>query len=88
MVPGLAVTVAKYETPNHTDINKLGISPDRVVPLEPIARDKIGTLADLQYQAALQMLKEKTVMAKSVVSSQQSAVSSQTVISNPVASEL
>jgi carboxyl-terminal processing protease len=63
---GLAVTVAKYETPNHKDINKLGISPDRVVPLEPIRRDQIGTSADLQYQAALQLLKEKTVLAKSV----------------------
>ena len=62
---GLAVTVAKYETPNHTDINKLGIAPDRVVPLELIARDQIGTSADLQYQAALQLLTEKTVMAKS-----------------------
>jgi carboxyl-terminal processing protease len=67
---GLAVTVAKYETPNHTDINKLGISPDRVVPLDPIARGKIGSEADLQYQAALQLLKEQTVMAKSAVSSQ------------------
>ncbi|MEL7075623.1 MAG: carboxyl-terminal processing protease CtpA, partial [Cyanobacteria bacterium J06582_2] len=28
---GLAVTVAKYETPNHTDINKLGIMPDDVI---------------------------------------------------------
>lgn len=64
---GLAVTVAKYETPNHTDINKLGISPDRAVPLEPIARDRIGTEEDLQYQAALQLLKEKTVMAKTAV---------------------
>ena len=63
---GLAVTVAKYETPNHKDINKLGIAPDLVVPLEPIARDRIGTSADLQYQAALQLLKEKTVLAKSV----------------------
>ncbi|MGL5059943.1 MAG: carboxyl-terminal processing protease CtpA [Microcoleus sp.] len=62
---GLAVTVAKYETPNHTDINKLGIAPDRVVPLESISRDRIATEADLQYQAALQLLKEKTVMAKS-----------------------
>jgi carboxyl-terminal processing protease len=63
---GLAVTVAKYETPNHTDINKLGIAPDRVVVLnESITRDQIGTAADLQYQAALQLLKEKTVMAKS-----------------------
>jgi carboxyl-terminal processing protease len=67
---GLAVTVAKYETPNHTDINKLGIAPDRVVPLESITRDQIGTEADLQYQAALQLLTEKTVMAKSVVSRQ------------------
>ena len=63
---GLAVTVAKYETPNHKDINKLGIAPDLVVPLEPIGRDRIGTSADLQYQAALQLLKEKTVLAKSV----------------------
>ena len=62
---GLAVTVAKYETPNHTDINKLGIAPDRVVISESITRDQIGTAADLQYQAALQLLKEKTVMAKS-----------------------
>ncbi len=62
---GLAVTVAKYETPNHTDINKLGIAPDRVVPLESITRDQIGTEADLQYQAALQLLKQKTIMAKS-----------------------
>jgi len=67
---GLAVTVAKYETPNHTDINKLGIAPDRVVLSESIRRDQIGTEADLQYQAALQLLKQKTVMAKSVVSSQ------------------
>jgi carboxyl-terminal processing protease len=62
---GLAVTVAKYETPNHTDINKLGIAPDRVVLSESMTRDQIGTAADLQYQAALQLLKEKTVMAKS-----------------------
>ncbi|MCU0546630.1 MAG: S41 family peptidase [Oscillatoriaceae cyanobacterium Prado104] len=62
---GLAVTVAKYETPNHMDINKLGIAPDRVVPLESIGRDRIATEADPQYQAALQLLKEKTVMAKS-----------------------
>ncbi len=74
---GLAVTVAKYETPNHTDINKLGIAPDRVVVLsESITRDQIGTAADLQYQAALQLLTEKTIMAKSVVNSQQSLVSS------------
>ncbi|MCF3608913.1 S41 family peptidase [Planktothrix agardhii 1033] len=47
---GLAVTVAKYETPNHTDINKLGIMPDRVIPSEPLLRNQVATEADHQYQ--------------------------------------
>ncbi len=50
---GLAVTVAKYETPNHRDIHKLGIKPDRVVSLEPITRDQVGTDADQKYHAAV-----------------------------------
>ncbi|XP_028555669.1 carboxyl-terminal-processing peptidase 2, chloroplastic isoform X3 [Dendrobium catenatum] len=29
---GLAVTVARYETPGHTDIDKVGIIPDRTLP--------------------------------------------------------
>lgn len=62
---GLAVTVAKYETPNHTDIHKMGIVPDRVVPSESMTGVQIGTETDLQYQAALELLKQKTVMAKS-----------------------
>ncbi|TVQ53252.1 MAG: PDZ domain-containing protein [Spirulina sp. DLM2.Bin59] len=53
---GLAVTVAKYETPNHKDIHRLGILPDQVVPQEPIALDQVGTAADQQYQAAVQAL--------------------------------
>ncbi|NER24710.1 MAG: PDZ domain-containing protein [Symploca sp. SIO1C2] len=53
---GLAVTVAKYETPNHTDIHKLGITPDVQVPLEPISFSQIGTAADSQYQAAIESL--------------------------------
>jgi carboxyl-terminal processing protease len=53
---GLAVTVAKYETPSHRDINKLGIMPDRVVPLNPIPPEEIGTDRDNQYQAALDLL--------------------------------
>lgn len=60
---GLAVTVAKYETPNHTDIHKLGITPDQLIPLESISRDQVGTEADLQYQAALETLTAQTVMA-------------------------
>ncbi|HEY9706110.1 MAG TPA: carboxyl-terminal processing protease CtpA [Allocoleopsis sp.] len=54
---GLAVTIAKYETPNHHDINKLGIQPDQVVDLEPITLEQVSTSADTQYQAALELLK-------------------------------
>ncbi|WGV25460.1 carboxyl-terminal processing protease CtpA [Halotia branconii] len=53
---GLAVTIAKYETPQHRDINKLGIKPDIVITQEPIKREQIATAADLQYQAALELL--------------------------------
>jgi len=60
---GLAVTVAKYETPNHRDIHKLGIKPDRIVPLEPITREQVGTEADQQYQAAAELLKTDAVLA-------------------------
>lgn len=61
---GLAVTIAKYETPAHRDINRLGISPDVAVPLDPpITRDQIGTDADRQYQAALELLSQPSVVA-------------------------
>ena len=53
---GLAVTVAKYETPNHTDINKLGIMPDDVISQKPITYAQIATDADLQYQEALRVV--------------------------------
>ncbi|MBH8564200.1 PDZ domain-containing protein [Nostoc sp. CENA67] len=53
---GLAVTIAKYETPNHRDINKLGIKPDQVITQEPITREQIATEADQQYQAAVELL--------------------------------
>ncbi|YAI81750.1 MAG: carboxyl-terminal processing protease CtpA [cyanobacterium endosymbiont of Rhopalodia sterrenbergii] len=53
---GLAVTVAKYETPNHRDIHRLGIVPDKVVPQDPISYRQIGTDVDLQYQAAIKLL--------------------------------
>ena len=61
---GLAVTVAKYETPNHRDINKLGIAPNRLVKLEPITREQIGTEADKQYQAAVEVLTSNLKLAK------------------------
>lgn len=55
---GLAITVAKYETPNHKDINKLGITPDKVVTQEPIFYQQIATADDKQYQVAVSYLSE------------------------------
>ncbi|MDZ7966225.1 MAG: S41 family peptidase [Nostoc sp. DedSLP03] len=60
---GLAVTIAKYETPEHRDINKLGIKPDKVISQPAINREQIGTEADLQYQAAVELLKKNSVVA-------------------------
>jgi carboxyl-terminal processing protease len=55
---GLAVTVAKYETPNHHDINKLGISPDHEVISTPLTRDQLASTDDNQYQKAIDVLAE------------------------------
>lgn len=60
---GLAVTVAKYETPAHIDINKQGIKPDVTVPLDPIAMTQMGTMADHQYEAAVELLTTKSMVA-------------------------
>ncbi|HIK07328.1 MAG TPA: PDZ domain-containing protein [Trichormus sp. M33_DOE_039] len=60
---GLAVTIAKYETPTHRDINKLGIKPDQVISQPPLKRDQIGSESDLQYQAAVEILSKNTVVA-------------------------
>ncbi|MGV0026691.1 carboxyl-terminal processing protease CtpA [Phormidesmis priestleyi] len=60
---GVAVTVAKYETPSHTDINKVGILPDQVVPLEPITLDKFGTADDRQYEAAVEAITSNSLFA-------------------------
>ena len=50
---GLTVTVAKYLTPNGTDINKFGIVPDIEVKMNinPILQREIGTRRDKQYRA-------------------------------------
>ena len=60
---GLAVTVAKYETPNHHDINKLGIQPDKIVPTKALTRKQIATDADPQYQAAVELLQSEFALA-------------------------
>lgn len=60
---GLAVTIAKYETPAHHDINKQGIKPDVTVSLDPITREQIATSADRQYQAALDLVTQPSTLA-------------------------
>jgi carboxyl-terminal processing protease len=63
---GLAVTIAKYLTPDGTDINENGISPDYELTLTEEQRellsdnrDQIGTVADPQYAKALEILLQK-----------------------------
>ena len=63
---GLAVTIAKYLTPNGRDINKLGIEPDIKVKLSEKqlkelyggTRENLGTELDLQFSKALNVLSE------------------------------
>lgn len=63
---GLAVTIAKYLTPNGRDINKHGIDPDVVSELTDAQRKqlqqdrtRVGTTADPQYAKAVDVLKQK-----------------------------
>ncbi len=58
---GLAVTVAKYETPNHHDIHKLGITPDLTVTTEPLTRAQFATSEDAQYRAAVETLMQSLI---------------------------
>ena len=60
---GLAVTIAKYETPAHHDINRQGIVPDVNVALDPIGREQLATSDDRQYQAAIDLLLHPSVLA-------------------------
>jgi carboxyl-terminal processing protease len=60
---GLAVTVAHYETPNHHDINKVGIQPDLTVALDPIRPDQLGSDLDTQYQRAVTQLFPQPALA-------------------------
>ena len=55
---GLTVTVAKYLTPNGTDINKFGITPDIEVNMNvnPILQKDIGTRRDKQYKVGENVL--------------------------------
>ncbi len=53
---GMAVTIAKYETPSHHNINKVGITPDVLIESQTLLPDQFGTDQDPQYQAALMKL--------------------------------
>ncbi len=67
---GLTVTVAKYLTPNGTDINKSGIVPDIDVKMNinPILQREIGTRKDRQYKAGekelINIIKVKNQISK------------------------
>ena len=63
---GLAVTIAKYLTPEGRDINKEGITPDIIYEMSEEERDvlikdrlKIGTLEDAQYRKAIEVLSQQ-----------------------------
>ena len=58
---GMAVTVAKYETPLHHDINKEGIHPNYEVPSVPLRSNQWGSDLDRQYQEALTLLYPKSL---------------------------
>ena len=55
---GLTVTVAKYLTPDGTDINKFGITPDLEVNMNSnrLLQKEIGTKKDKQYKAGENLL--------------------------------
>ncbi len=61
---GLAVTIARYETPNHRNINKVGIKPDQIVKLAPITPKQVATDVDVQYQAAVETLMHPSEIAR------------------------
>ena len=63
---GLAVTIAKYLTPDGWDINKEGITPDIIYELseeerESLQKDRtqIGTIQDPQFAKALEILSQE-----------------------------
>ena len=66
---GMTVTVAKYLTPNGTDIHKFGIEPDieSLVKKNDLNNFKIqdlGTIKDKQYVQALKTLAEQLAKSK------------------------
>ena len=65
---GLAVTIAKYLTPDGRDINKQGVTPDIVYEMTDAEkevliedRQKIGTKEDAQFRKAWEILSQEVV---------------------------
>lgn len=63
---GMAVTIAKYLTPDGRDINKHGITPDVVYELTEADKDvlikdreKVGTIEDAQFKKAIDILSQQ-----------------------------
>lgn len=61
---GIAVTVAKYETPSHRDINEAGIEPDYKVSQSLLPFSQMGSSEDEQYQKAVKLITQKTLVAQ------------------------
>ncbi|MBD2103337.1 carboxyl-terminal processing protease CtpC [Leptolyngbya sp. FACHB-261] len=82
---GIAVTIAHYYTPDGTDINKKGITPDIVLDLSDEQRQalrtdntRIGSEGDPQYVRALGELKTRIAQARNAVTSNASGGAAQT----------
>jgi carboxyl-terminal processing protease len=62
---GVAVSIAKYQTPSGADIHKKGIKPDIVVELsKDFTADQIATSKDNQYAKGLEVLEGKIAAQK------------------------
>jgi carboxyl-terminal processing protease len=80
---GMAVTIAKYYTPNGRDINKIGIEPDVKAEITPaqiktITPDMIGTPKDPQFAKALSVLNEKILAQQKKTNLQSSETQKET----------
>jgi carboxyl-terminal processing protease len=90
---GMAVTIAKYYTPNGKDINKLGIQPDVKIALskkdiETIIKDRkrLGTKLDPQYAKALTVLESRMASGDGKPTTAEPTVQSSAPASSPEAS--
>lgn len=53
----LKLTVSEYLTPNGSAINKIGITPDEEVVIDPENKDENGDIIDSQMEKAIEILK-------------------------------